>query len=310
MCSTADLRTPVNPASSGTLMPETAYGELQMFIDALLSDFPGSESVYAYFTKRAQYKPAVKQDLLPLLVYVAVSGQAHARAVPLASSWALFLTASHFLDKAQDSGLLRFLNDGIMALGVANVALSQLDTDEDALRDILDAVGRVITLGAKAQRDELQHGRVWSKSDYFRNMAGKAAAIIATGVWIGGRLATDDGELLAALKEFGLALGMAIQISDDCQDLAEDLANGTYTLPLIEGLEMTDHPDCPALKELIRQPSLADSDVQSIVDMLETMGAAKSCKRLVRAYQVQAAAVFNIVPGLETYFADYVAPES
>jgi geranylgeranyl pyrophosphate synthase len=291
-------------------MLEAIYGELQMFIDALLSDFPGSESVSAYFIKRSQHEPAVKQDLLPLLVYEAISGQQYGRAIPLVACWALYLAASHLLDKAQDGGRFQYVNDGVMALGVANVALSQLGTSEDALRDTLDAVGRVVTLGAKAQSNELQHGRVWSKPDYFRNVVGKAAAITATGVWIGGRLATDDSELLVVLKEFGLALGMAIQISDDCQDLAEDLANGTYTLPLIEGLEMTDHPDCPALKELIRQPSLADSNVRSIVDVLENMGAIKSCKRLVRAYQVQAAAVFNIVPGLETYFADYVAPES
>lgn len=104
MYSTADLQTHVNPASSRTLSLGAIHEELRIFVDALLADFPGSGSVHTYFTKRAQHEPAVKQDLLPLLVYEAVSGQAHGRAIPLAASWALYLAASHLLDKAQDGG--------------------------------------------------------------------------------------------------------------------------------------------------------------------------------------------------------------
>jgi len=307
---TDDLQNLVDPAPSGTLPLSAIHEELRIFVDALLSDFSGSGSVSVYFTKRAQHEPAVRQDLLPLLVYEAVSQGGYSNAIPLAASWALCLAASHLLDDAQDNGRFQCVNDGVMALGAANVALAQLDTDEDALRDILDAIGRVAALGANAQSDELQHGRTWSKSGYFRNVMGKAAAIIATGVWIGGRLATENGETLALLKEFGLALGMAIQISDDCLDLADDLANGVYTLPVIEGLAMREHPDYPALKRLVSQTPLPESDVQTVVDILDNMGAVDACNHMVRAYQVQATAVFNIAPGLETYFADYVAPES
>jgi len=307
--STDDLQTLVDPAPSGTLPLSAIHEELRIFLDALLSDFPGSGSVSVYFTKRAQHEPAVRQDLLPLLVYEAVSQGGYSNAIPLAAFWALCLAASHLLDDAQDNGRFQCVNDGVMALGAANVALAQLDTGEDALRDILDAVGRVVALGANAQSDELQYGRTWSKAGYFRNMMGKAAVIIATGVWIGGRLATDNGETLALLKEFGLVLGMAIQISDDCLDLADDLANGACTLPVIEGLAMREHPDYPALKKLMSQTPLPESDVQTVVDILKNMGAVDACHRMVKAYQVQATAVFNIVPGLKTYFADYVTPE-
>ncbi len=98
--------------------------------------------------------------------------------------------------------------------------------------------------------------RIWSEAEYFRNVAGKAAAIISTGVWMGGRLATTDAKTLDLLKEFGLALGMANQISDDSLDLTDDLAQGTYTLPVIKGLAMTEHPDHPILKQLTSQSSL------------------------------------------------------
>ena len=50
------------------------------------------------------------------------------------------------------------------------------------------------------------------------------------------RRSSELDETLALLQEFGLALGMMVQLSDDCLDLAEDLANGTLTLPVLEGL--------------------------------------------------------------------------
>ncbi|MCP4419890.1 MAG: hypothetical protein GY805_25030, partial [Chloroflexi bacterium] len=192
-----------DPDYSHELSLSTKYEKLCGFVDGCISDFQGGESVSVYFTKRSQHRPSMGQDLMPLLVYEAVGGPADSSIITLAASWALNLAAAHFLDEAQDNGRFQKVNDGIMALGTANLALAQLDADEDTLRDILDAVGRVAALGTNAQNDELQNGRIWSEAEYFRNVAGKAAAIISTGVWMGGRLATTDAKTLDLLKEFG-----------------------------------------------------------------------------------------------------------
>lgn len=279
-------------------------------IDALLSDFPESESVSSYFAQRAQHELAIKQDLLPLLVFEAVGGHPTAFAMPLAAAWALQLAAAHWVDDAQDNGNMQQMHHSVLAMGTANVALAQLDTDADTLRDLMDAIGRVTALGASAQRDEWKNGRFWSKPDYFRSIAGKAAAIIATGIWLGGRLTTDDAQTLAVLKEFGLALGMSIQIADDCLDLAEDLMNGTFTLPVIEGLVLVDHPDYPVLQRLLTYQPITDATAQEIIRILEGMGALTRCNRIIRAYQTQAAAAFTLFPGLEPHFANYVAAET
>jgi geranylgeranyl pyrophosphate synthase len=308
--STGDLQTPDNPTQLHELPLYAIHRELRVFVDALLSDFPNGGEVSTYFVRRGQYKQAVKQDLLPLLVYLAIGNQEHSKAMPLAAAWALYLAASHLLDDAQDSGHFQAVNHGVMALGLANVALAQLEVNEDGLRDILDAVGRVAALGANAQSSELERENIPSRTDYFRNIIGKAASIIATGVWIGGRLATDETETLSLLKEFGLALGMIIQISDDCLDLAEDLTDGIYTLPVIEGLLMTAHPEYPELKCLVDQKPLQSSVAKEVVDLLDEMGALTVSRRMVRAYQAQAAAVFESLPGLATYFSDYVAPDA
>ncbi|HRQ42421.1 MAG TPA: class 1 isoprenoid biosynthesis enzyme [Chloroflexota bacterium] len=287
------------------------YESLLEYIGSLLSGFPGSSTnqVLAYLALRRAHHPSMSQDLLPLFVYTAVSQDLPDRAMPLTAAWTLYLAACHLLDDAQDNQNMQQVNGGVTAFGVANVALAQLTTDQDTLCAILDAFSRVTALATNAQSDEYRPGYIRSRAEYFQSIGGKAAAIISTGVWAGGRLGTDDTSTLAILKEFGLAWGMAMQIGDDCLDLADDLARGLYTLPVIEGLAKTEHPEQSRLKQLSGKPSLSPPEVQAVVTILAAMGTMDSCRRVVRAYQMQASAVFNVFPGLEPYFADYVAPD-
>lgn len=283
---------------------------LRAFIETLLVDFSSKDLVQTYFAKRSERDGSMKQDLLPLLVFTAVSGRKYEEALPLAAAWALHLEAAHLVDGAQDTGEIAQVHQSVRLMGVANVALAHLETDGSTFQDLLDAMGRITVLGINAQKDELERGRSWTRSEYFRSIAGKSAAIIATGVWLGGRLATDEARLLTSLKEFGLALGMVIQLSDDYLDLPEDLINGTYTLAVLDGLAQTSHPSYPTLKALLALPQKAQAEAEKIIELLEAMGVLAACQRLIRAYQIQAAAAFTLFPALESYFENYVAVQS
>ena len=302
----------MTPSTTPSSIPLSAiYEELRRFNEALLVDFPGGERIAGYFSQRAAHELALKQDMLPLLTYQAVCGRGHTEIMPLLSAWSLHLAACHLLDNALDEPLSgerdrRRWEDahyGVMALGVAQVSLARLEIDVDTLRDVTDALGRAVGLAAIAQNSERAQR---SRADYFSVISGKSAAVIATGAWIGGRLATGDAVLLEALKDFGLALGMSVQIGDDCHDLAEDLAVGLFTLPMIEGLSLTGHPDYPALQRLADQPALTAADIAQTSALLERMGAIEACQRIARAYQLQAAAAFKVLPTLEPYFNVYV----
>jgi hypothetical protein len=300
--------TPSTPSSNS--LP-VIYEELRRFNDALLVDFSGGERIAGYFTQRATHELARKQDMLPLLTYQAICGRGHTEIMPLVSAWSLHLAACHLLDNALDAPLSsgrdgRQWEDAhyaVMALGAAQISLARLEIDGDALRDVMDALGRTVGLAAMAQNSERAQR---SRADYFRVISGKSAAVIATGAWIGGRLATDNAVLLETLKDFGMALGMSVQINDDCHDLAEDLAIGLFTLPMIEGLSLTGHPDYPALKRFADQPVLSTADIAETIDLLARMGAIAACQRIARAYQLQAAAAFKVLPALEPYFNVYV----
>jgi geranylgeranyl pyrophosphate synthase len=207
------------------------------------------------------------------------------------------------LDAAQDKGAMSAVNDAVIGLGATNMALARLDIDADTLLDILDALGRATALAATAQQGELAEGGVPTRKSYFARTASKAALLIATGIWMGGRLATDDEQMLAMLKEFGLAEGMAIQIADDCEDLVSDLMMGVFTLPVIEGMTRGDDWHVPQLGQLLNEKPMGRERAEQVAALLAQMGALASARQVADAYKAQARTIFSVLPGLEPFFA-------
>lgn len=283
------------------------YVELRRFVDEVYTAFPSraADTIHSYLNTRARRQAEMQRDLLPLLVFSGLTEEGPARAVPLAAAWTLSMAAGHMLDAAQDEGVMSDVNDAAIALGAANMALAQLETDVDTLLDILDALGRATALAASAQQAELEGQGAPTRNGYFARIAGKAATIIATGAWIGGRLATDDAQTLAMLKEFGLTQGMAIQIADDCEDLVTDLMTGIFTLPVIEGLAKRDDRRLPQLEHFLAEKPISRVRAEETVALLVDMGALTSARKVADAYQAQAAAVFGALPGLAPYFAGH-----
>jgi octaprenyl-diphosphate synthase len=83
-----------------------------------------------------------------------------------------------------------------------------------------------------------------SLEDYFRIIEMKTAALFAAATELGTQLNGNDDELVAAMRHYGMKLGTAYQIYDDCIDLVgdekaigktlgTDLAKGKLTLPML-----------------------------------------------------------------------------
>lgn len=84
----------------------------------------------------------------------------------------------------------------------------------------------------------------WSEKRYFQVIAEKTASLYAASCRLGGHYAGGSEARLRALEEYGLELGIAFQIVDDCLDLdgdeavvgkslGTDLSKGKLTLPLL-----------------------------------------------------------------------------
>lgn len=87
-----------------------------------------------------------------------------------------------------------------------------------------------------------------TRSDYFKALRMKTGELFALSCDLGGHLAGATPQIRAALREYGMALGTAYQLYDDCLDLfgseevvgkslGTDLACGKITLPILILLE-------------------------------------------------------------------------
>lgn len=102
-----------------------------------------------------------------------------------------------------------------------------------------------------------------SREEYFRTIAGKTAALMATSCRIGALTGSLPPPEVEALTVFGRCFGMLFQLRDDVLDIVateqelgkpagQDLAEGVYTLPVLVALE--DERTGSELRNLLGQP--------------------------------------------------------
>lgn len=248
-------------------------------------------------------------DTLPTLTFVA-AGDLPKRAMPLAAAWVFYLFASKIFDDIQDKddqeelwnkgGIWTALPAGLFALGGAKASLAKLETDSDTYAAILGAFGNAMALAAKAQSRQLTLETLRVAS-YFKIVAAKTGLIFATGAWSGARLASIklDSDELERFYQYGLNVGIAGQVLDDCLDLGKgDLANNTFTLPIIYGLSQEQHPQQSQLLAALRDLELENSNdqVPIVMDILQEMGAIEWSLQVAKAYGGRALAALQGLP--------------
>jgi octaprenyl-diphosphate synthase len=116
-----------------------------------------------------------------------------------------------------------------------------------------------------------------TRAEYFKILSMKTGELFALSSDLGAALSGASPTERAALRQFGLALGTAYQVYDDCLDLfgteavvgkslATDLAHGKLTLPALVVRDRATPSDLSRFKELIR-----GWDRQSLPALLELL---------------------------------------
>lgn len=139
------------------------------------------------------------------------------------------------------------------------------------------------------QGEIVQTQRRWdltlTKADYFRIIEMKTGALFGAATGIAAALSGADAETEAKLFDYGLKLGTAYQIYDDCLDLVgseedvgktlrTDLEKGKLTLPILNLLESASESQRAKLtKRIIEQQPL---DLPVLVGIAEYEGAIES----------------------------------
>jgi geranylgeranyl pyrophosphate synthase len=123
------------------------------------------------------------------------------------------------------------------------------DISSDLGGDITRLLARTITILCDGQiREVAETGRIdRSVESYMEVIRRKTAMLMSTSCRLGGMLSEAPPDAVDLLEDFGMALGMAFQLSDDIMDFAsserelhktpgQDMREGVYTLPVLFAL--------------------------------------------------------------------------
>ena len=134
--------------------------------------------------------------------------------------------------------------------------------------------------------------------DYFQVIEMKTAALFAVATELGAFISEASPEVITAMKAYGLKLGTAYQIYDDCLDIAgteekagktlgSDLRKGKLTLPVLYLLQMVDPDERHRFSEVLLRVNADELDglAEEVVRRGALRRAVETTKRLVEEAQ-------------------------
>lgn len=163
-----------------------------------------------------------------------------------------------------------------------------------------------------------------SRADYFQMVTMKTAELFALSCDLGALQSGAPAETRSVLREYGMTLGTAYQIYDDCVDLfgiereagkslGTDLANGKLTLPVLVALEKSNQTERIRLHNLLQDGSAPS--LREVLGILERHGTLDECRAVMGVSLQQARENLKALPltsaraGL-AQICDYLAKQS
>jgi len=151
-----------------------------------------------------------------------------------------------------------------------------------------------------------------SREEYFRILEMKTAELFALSCDLGACQCGGTPAERAALRRFGLALGTAYQIYDDCLDLfgsealvgkslGTDLANGKLTLPVLVALERSSGADRAKLERLIAPWD--GRNFSSVIELLDHCEALDESRAAIYEFLESARLCLAPLPATESRLA-------
>ncbi len=173
--------------------------------------------------------------------------------------------------------------------------------------DVCALLARTIATLCDGQIREVEaSGRVTqTQQAYLEIIRRKTGALIATSCRLGGMLSDAPPESLDVLEEFGEALGLAFQLSDDIMDVVSteaelgkepgvDMKEGVYTLPVLYAL--TDGERRKELRALLSEGVPAGDGLDRALEIVRAPETLEHARRAVSAEVARARALADRLP--------------
>jgi len=203
-----------------------------------------------------------------------------------------------------------------------SVVLAASFPTPDVCRAVAKATNTVCS-GEILQTNQ-RHKYGLKRQDYIKALEMKTGELFALSCELGGSLAGGNIAESNALRAYGMALGTAYQIYDDCLDLfgkesvagkslGTDLSTGKLTLPILVILEKGNESDREMLRNCV--DNLEAENLERIFELLEKYDALSDTRRVVTQYIKQAQQVLGELKqskGVEALAAlgDYLAQQT
>jgi octaprenyl-diphosphate synthase len=145
-------------------------------------------------------------------------------------------------------------------------------------------------------------------SHYFKMLAMKTGELFALSCDLGAFLSQATPARREALSQYGMALGTAYQLYDDCLDLlgtestagktlGADLAKGKMTLPLLIVRDRATPEDQKQLRQWLE--NWEPDNLSAVVGMIEKYDAFKKSRAVIQQYLDAARQALSVVPASE-----------
>lgn len=259
---------------------------------------------------------------LALLACQAVGGDP-AHALPLAAGIQLIHDFSLIHDDIEDQsdtrrgritvwrqwGLAHGINVGDGMFVVAHLALHRLTRVGVAPVVALEVLHRfdqtILTICEGQFLDLRFEGNLGiCEDDYLAMIERKTAALISSSAGLGAMVGQAEPETVAALFDFGRALGLSFQIQDDVLGIwgdpiqtgkpaAADIYRRKVSLPIVHALRSA--VDTSALQRVYRQEHVDASDVALVLEVLERAGSRHYAEQRAASFHRDALAALNRV---------------
>lgn len=143
-----------------------------------------------------------------------------------------------------------------------------------------------------------------TEEDYLARIRNKTAVLMACACEVGSLLAKAPPETVEALKEYGMAVGMAFQVVDDLLDyvgnqatvgkpVGSDLREGNLTLPVLHALGGSEGE---SIRKLLSRQRLTEPAAQRIAALVRRSGSLDYAFRVAESYVEEARSALAKLP--------------
>lgn len=269
-------------------LDEAAIQGLGFITELVENELPDTEGRRIFLPQLQRVLGAVSDgylSLLPVLTCEAAGGD-RKEAVPVWAAWQLSRVSAKILDDAAD-GQLAHAGAGASSLAPALLFLAPLalrrltlrTQDPDAFDDLVHSWNRSGLQAATGQGVGGSARTAIEPDQWFAIAKAKSGEPLAWAAWAGALVAGADVSALSSFREYGLCMGLLLQVADDFNDVwsahgDSDLRSGQTNLAVAYGRFVANEPQRTLLESLLSRSGGGDLEAQLQAEhLLIRMGA-------------------------------------